>query len=237
MNSQNRDTSNQNSLGYNDMPNLFKVLIADHFALTRSGLAALLDDQLDFQVISEVQNCDRAIECAERLMPDLVIINRNLPANGYLKAAYTIRNTLERAKVVIVADEHNDLELNKVIEAGCQGYVTSDITPASLFQMFRGVMGGELAVSRRAMGMLLRDFSKQSHVINHHPAVLLKTLGVREKQVLSLLVKSGASNKKIASELGIAENTVKNHLKSILEKLNVKNRVQAAIFASENGFD
>lgn len=219
------------------MHNNIKVLIADQYALTRSGLAALLNAQSDFETIGDVPDCDSVIEAANRQVPDLIIINRNLPEHGYLRATRSIRKSVPKTKVVIVADQHNDEDLRQVIEAGGHGYITSDITPASLFRIFRGVIHGEAAVSRQTMGSLLRNFSQHAKLIDAHPTTVLKKLCPREREVLELLAKSGASNKRIALDLGIAENTVKNHLKAILEKLNVENRVQAATFASQNGFD
>ncbi len=236
----NGDISNQIGVGSNDEAdnslNIINVLIADHNPLTRLGMVALLDQQTDFEVVGKVHDSESAVQAAASLLTDLVIINRNLPNKGYLKAVSKIRNILPIAKVVVVVDQQNDAELERVIRVGGHGYLTSDITPNSLFQIFRGVMRGEAAVSRRSMGDFLRKFSEQTSLVDDRPLSVFQRLHPREREVLALLVNNGASNKKIAQALGIAENTVKNHLKSIIEKLKVKNRGQAAIFASQNGF-
>jgi DNA-binding NarL/FixJ family response regulator len=210
-----------------------KVLLVDDHALFRSGIASLLGQQEDFEVIGEAGNGLEALEKAKELMPDLILMDIEMPECNGLEATRRIQEVLPYAKIVILTVSEEDHTLFEAIKAGAQGYLLKKIEPKELFDLLRGVSRGEAPISKATAAKILGEYAKQSHQTPSKRG-LQETLTPREREVLERLTE-GTTNKKIANALCISENTVKNHLRNILDKLHLQNRVQAVAYALREG--
>jgi RNA polymerase sigma factor (sigma-70 family) len=209
-----------------------KILLADDHNLFRSGVASLLGQQEDFEVVGEARNGEEALEKARELMPDVILMDIYMPGCTGLEATRRIKEVLPYAKIIILTVSEEDQTLFEAVKSGAHGYLLKKIEPDQLFSMIRGVFKGEAPISRATAAKILNEFAKQRSDEPREKAH--KSLTAREREVLMLLTQ-GSTNKEIASSLGISENTVKNHLRNILEKLHLENRVQAAAFAIREG--
>jgi DNA-binding NarL/FixJ family response regulator len=210
-----------------------RILLVDDHALFRKGVASLLAAEPGFEVIGEAGDGQQAVEQAQELMPDLILMDVNMPRVSGPEAARRIMAALPYVKIVMLTISEDDQDLFEAVRAGAQGYLLKRIEPQALFETLRGVVRGEASISRLMAARLLGEFSRQSRQAAS-PANGQAELTSREEEVLGF-VAQGKSNKEIATALAIAENTVKNHLKNILEKLHLENRVQAATFALREG--
>ena len=208
------------------------VLVEDH-ALFRKGIVSLLTGEPGFEVVGEAEDGLQAVERVREVMPDLVVMDLNMPRTTGLEATRRILEEFPYIKIVILTVSEDDQDLFEAIKAGAQGYLLKKIEPKALFDTLRGVMRGEASISRIMAAKVMGEFSRQSTRVASG-ADPSPELSPREIEVLEL-VAHGKSNKEIAVALNIAENTVKNHLKNILEKLHLENRVQAATFALRQG--
>ncbi len=210
-----------------------RILLVDDHALFRSGLAGLLRGQADLEVVGEAQDGEEALAKAEELMPDIILMDLFMPGMSGLEATRRITEALPYVKVVMLTVSEEDKDLFEAIKAGAHGYLLKKIQPEALIQTVRGAFLGEAPISRATATKILAEFGR---VARSGPGRerLHEKLSPREREVLERLVK-GATNKEIASSLTISENTVKNHLKNILEKLHLENRVQAVAFAIKEG--
>jgi len=206
-----------------------RVLLVDDHALFRAGLASLLQTQKDCEVVGEAGNGEEALEKAKELMPDVILMDVYMPKMGGPEACRRIREALPYVKIVMLTVSEDDKDLFEAIKAGAHGYMLKKLEPHVLFKMLRGTMRGEAPISRMAASKILGEFARLARH-GSEEASAHENLSAREHEVLGFLTK-GATNKEIASSLGIAENTVKNHVKNILEKLHLQNRVQAAAYA------
>ncbi len=206
-----------------------RILLADDHALFRQGLASLLAEEADFEVVGQATNGLQAVELARELMPDVILMDVSMPAMDGLEATRRIKAEMPYVRIVILSASDGERNLFDAVKNGAQGYLLKKMDPAALYGTLRGVVKGEAPVSRTMAARLLEEFARQSRT----PAPV-SALTPREIDVLDHVAR-GRSNKEIAIALEIAENTVKNHLKNILEKLHLENRVQAATFALREG--
>jgi two-component system nitrate/nitrite response regulator NarL len=208
-----------------------RILLVDDHILFRKGLAQLLNSQPDFLVIGEAADGLEALEKARTLMPDLILMDVDMPRCDGREATRLIKAELPYVVIVILTVSDDEQDLFAAIKNGAQGYLLKKIDPTDLFEQLRGLARGEAALSRLMANKILREFARGE------PASPRPTDGVlteREQQVLQLVAR-GSTNREIAEALVIAENTVKNHLRNILTKLHVDNRVQAAAYALREG--
>jgi len=210
-----------------------RVLLVDDHALFRRGIASILAAERGFEVVGEAANGLEAFDRARELMPDVILMDIFMPGANGLEATRRIKEALPYVKIVMLTVSEEDQNLFEAIKSGAQGYLLKKIEPQELFTMLKGVVQGDAPISRTMAGKILGEFARQARraAVTPLPGA---DLSVREKEVLEL-VTQGKSNKEIAVALAIAENTVKNHLKNILEKLHLENRVQAATFALREG--
>ena len=211
-----------------------RVLLVDDHPLFRKGIASLLTGEPGFEVVGEAGDGLQAVALAKELMPDVIVMDVNMPRASGLDATRQITEALPYVKIVMLTVSEDDQDLFDAVRCGAHGYLLKRIEPKALFDTLRGVMRGEASISRmmaaKLMGEIRRDAANRTGSgANPNPALSPREIGVLE------LVTEGKSNKEIAATLGIAENTVKNHLKNILEKLRLENRVQAATFALREG--
>lgn len=209
-----------------------RVLLVDDHLLFRKGLARLLDAQPDFKVVGEARDGLEAVEQTRRLHPDLVLMDIRMPNCDGLEATRRIKAQMPDVRVVMLTVSDDEQDLATAVRYGADGYLLKDILPETLFQQLRGLTSGEVPLSRTMTGKLFRQLARQNRSAAQPVATAM--LSARECEVLALVV-NGYSNQEIAEELGIAHNTVKNHLRSILAKLGVRNRAQAAAYAVSQG--
>lgn len=210
---------------------LIRVLLVDDHVLFRKGLASLIGPLEDIEVVGEAGNGREALERARELMPDLILMDIQMPGCDGLKATQSIKEEMPYAKIVMLTVSDEDEDLFEAIKSGAQGYLLKDIEPEELFGLIRGVYRGEAPISRLTAARILEEFVR---LVPKELRVSISVLTQREREVLELVAK-GATNKEIASQLSITENTVKNHLRNILAKLHLKNRVQAAAYSLREG--
>ena len=210
-----------------------RLLLADDHALFRKGLVSLLKREEEFQVVGEAENGAEAIKKAKELKPDLVLMDIHMPVTDGIQATRRITEMLPSTRVVILTVSEDDKDLFEGIKCGAHGYLLKKLEPEELYAMLRGVFEGEAPISRTTASKILNEFVLQAR--KKSTAEFEEELSAREKEVLQCLA-SGLTNKEIGNKLGIAENTVKNHLKNILGKLHLENRVQAATYALKKGF-
>lgn len=209
-----------------------RILLVDDHLLFRKGLVRLLDAQPDFEVVGEAANGLEAVEQARLLQPDLVLMDIRMPVCDGLEATRRIKAQLPAVQVVILTVSENEEDLVIAARHGADGYLLKNLKPEVLFRQLRGVMSGESPIARSMTGKLLRQLAQHSRPTMHPEA--MDVLSPRECEVLAF-VTHGYSNQEIAEELGISDNTVKNHLHNILTKLKAKNRTEAAAYAVSLG--
>lgn len=209
-----------------------RILLVDDHLLFRKGLARLLDAQPDFEIVGEAADGLEAVGKAELLHPDVVLMDIRMPNCDGLEATRRIKGQLPDVRVVMLTVSEDEQDLAAAVRYGADGYLLKDLLPEALFQYLRGAMSGEAPISPTMTGKLFHQLAQQGRPAAQPAAAAI--LSARECEVLALVV-DGCSNQEIAQELSIAHNTVKNHLRSILTKLGVKNRAQAAAYAVSHG--
>jgi len=208
-----------------------RVLIADDHKLFRQGLKSLMKTREDWvEVVAEASTGKEALELVEELRPDVVLMDIYMPEGDGLETTGQIRQRFPKTNVVMLTSSEEDEHLYQAVQLGAAGYLLKSLDADELFNLLEGVMRGEAAMTRAMAAKLLRGVARRS--VNTDRGE--ESLTERELVVLRL-VASGASNAQIAEELCISINTVKSHLRSILEKLQLDNRTQAATYAVQHG--
>lgn len=208
------------------------VFLVDDQLLFRKGMRALLEEADDFEVIGEASNGLEAIERIRTKVPDIVLMDVQMPLCNGVDATRRLKAEYTRVKVVMLTVSDDDDALFEAIRAGADGYLLKDLRPEELFEMMHGVLRNETPISPAVAGKLLGEFRRRPW--RESSDAVGWDLTQREKEILQL-VAGGQSNAEIAAQLFIVEGTVKNHLHNILEKLQLHNRVQAAAFAIREG--
>ena len=205
------------------------VLLVDDHTLFREGMASLLSAQEDIEVVGEASDGLEALEKARDLVPDLILMDIRMPRCGGLEATRLIKQELPHTRIVMLTVSEDDQDLFEAVSLGAEGYLLKTLKSQELFELLKGVFRGEAPISRSMAKKLLQEFARQSHP-QEQPSSPRVELTRRECEVLELL-SEGASDKEIATRLGISPRTAKNHVHNILEKLQLGNRVQAAAYA------
>jgi DNA-binding NarL/FixJ family response regulator len=209
-----------------------RVMLADDHALFRKGVASLLSACPDIEVVGEAENGAEAVARVAELMPDLILMDIQMPELNGLEATRRIKAEHPYVKIVMLTIAEEDRSLFDAIKAGAQGYLLKKMEPEEFLSMLRGISRGEAPISRNMASKILGEFGR--HMKERHPEDPTARLTPREHEVLQILTQGG-TNKEIANTLCVSENTVKNHLKNILEKLHLQNRVQAVAYALREG--
>jgi two-component system, NarL family, nitrate/nitrite response regulator NarL len=213
----------------------YEILIADDSERARKAVRMILDADPQFKVVAEATNGDEAVRRTKECMPDLVLMDINMPGMNGFEATRIIKQELPYVRVVILSVSDDAADLFEAIRNGAQGYLVKSLQPADWVTYLHGILDGETPVSRSMAEKLLAEF-KTTPTTKPAPATHVEKLTSREQEILEL-VSTGATNREIAVKLFISENTVKNHLKNIMAKLHIQNRVQLATYAMENRFD
>lgn len=207
------------------MPDPIRILLADDHPVVRDGLAAMLGTQPDFAVVGEAGTGAEAVAEAARLRPDVVLMDLEMPALDGIEAIRQLRAHDPAVQVVVLTAFDTDERIVGALQAGAQGYLLKGAPRAEIFAAIRTVHAGGALIPPVVASKLLRQVRA-----TEHPDALTP----RETEVLRL-VAAGHPNKDIAQRLSISERTVKFHVSSLLAKLGVKNRTQAARLARERG--
>jgi DNA-binding NarL/FixJ family response regulator len=207
-----------------------KVLLADDKEIFREGLARLLDEQEQIEVVSRCSNGEQAIDKVKETKPDVVLIDNNISDCGSKEATQEIKGLFPGVQVALLTDSENEQELFSAIESGATGYLLKDMKVADLVESIDLIGKGEVVVSPPLAEKLVDKITS----MRQSEAESQMDLTQQELEIVKLLVK-GATNKEIAETLFIAENTAKVHVKNILEKLHLRNRQQAAAYAVQQG--
>jgi DNA-binding NarL/FixJ family response regulator len=208
-----------------------RVLVVDDHKLFRQGLIGLMNTRPDIvQVIGEAGTGRDAFDLAQQLKPDVVLLDILIPDGDGLQTAALIRKTLPQIAIVMLTSSELDEHLYQAVRLGVAGYLLKTLDADELFNLLIGIAHGEAAMTRAMAARLLKDVAKRAIHTEDGQAALTE----REIQVLRL-VAQGSSNPEIAEKLCISINTVKTHLSSILHKLQLENRTQAATYAVQSG--
>jgi DNA-binding NarL/FixJ family response regulator len=208
-------------------------LLADDNALFREGMASLLSRCGDVQVVGQAKDAAEAVRKATLLRPDVVLMDLSMPLGGGVEATRKILLERPEQAICMLTVSEQESDLFAAIRAGARGYLVKTVDLDDLCVSLTVLSEGGSTVTPHLAARLLDEFAKLAQNVREGPSEVEK-LTSREREVLELVAR-GASNKEIASELVIAENTVKVHLRNILDKLHLRNRQQAAAFAVQEG--
>jgi DNA-binding NarL/FixJ family response regulator len=207
-----------------------RVLLVDDHTLFRRGIAAALGDNEDIEIVGEASDGMEGIDRARELMPDVIVMDLQMPRCSGVEACHAIQTELPAINVLMLTVSEKETDLFSAIKAGAKGYLLKDTEAEELGQAVFHIAKGGVIVSPSMASKLLTEF-KTGDV---YKAEAASGLSHRETEILQEVAK-GASNKEIAGALFISENTVKTHLRNILEKLHLANRSQAAAYAIRAG--
>ncbi len=201
-----------------------RVLLVDDHVLFRKAIASLLNTSPDFAVIGEAANGQEACELARSLRPDLILMDLGMPVMNGLEATRRITAAMPNVRIVILTVSDDDENLSQAKNSGACGYLLKEMTADAFFRALRTVMQGKIGFWR---AMTARVLDAPRHIATRETESRLTD---RQSEILQW-VALGKSNKEIAIALHIAEATVKNHVQSIVDKLHLENRLQAALYA------
>jgi len=205
-----------------------RLLLVDDHAIVREGLRALLDDSDELTIVGEAADGDEAVQAALSLKPDVVLIDLKMPGLPAADAIGRIRGTLPTTQVLVLTSYAEEGQVQQVMGKGALGYVLKDVARAELMRAIRTVARGEPWLHAEAQRSLL------AHLRKPPEADPLGDLTDREVSVLKLIAQ-GRSNKQIGGTLHLTEGTIKGYVSSILSKLGLEDRTQAALFAVRHG--
>jgi len=209
-----------------------RVLLVDDHALFRQGVQSLLESRPNIEVVGTVGDGYEAVRMVRELMPDVVLMDVEMPNCGGLEATRQIKHEFPHVKIVILSVVDDYDTIFEAIKSGAQGYLLKNLEAYQLFDMLDGLRRGDAPLSGSIAAKILMEFNRPAVAEKALP--MQEELSERERQVLELLV-TGMTNKEIAEVLVITENTVKTYLGNILAKLHLQNRIQAAVYAVRQG--
>ncbi len=213
-----------------------RVLIVDDHTLFRRGIAAVLSSQENLDVVGEASDGLEAIEKADTLSPEVILMDLNMPNCSGLEAIQALQANKPHIHVLVLTVSEMEADLFAAIKYGARGYLLKKAEPEELVQAIFGIAQGNVMISPLMATKLLNEFRDLSSGLERKPIEDedSKKLTPREGEVLQF-VAQGSTNKEIADALFISENTVKTHLQNIMEKLHLANRSQAAAYAIKRG--
>ncbi|WP_336774531.1 response regulator transcription factor [Paenibacillus sp. MMO-58] len=224
-----------------------RVFLVDDHPHGREGMREIIGADPEFTVVGEAASGEEAIARIDDVLPDLVLMDINMPGIGGLEATQQLKYLYPSLKIVMVTVSDDITHLFEAIKRGAQGYLFKNLSPSAWREYLRAVVDDEAPMSKEIAFRLLQEFTSAASSNGTNPtktgtksglagdaSVMTTPLTSREKDILERVV-TGESNKEIAVAFGLSEHTVKNHLKNILQKLHLDNRVQLTRYAYEQG--
>jgi len=205
-----------------------RVIVADDHSLFRDGVVSLLE-AAGFDVVGQAGDGRQAVDLVLELKPDLVLLDITMPHMGGLEALRRIRERAPDVHAVMLTVSDEDADLLEAMRSGASGYLLKNLKSEEFLELLDGLARGETALTRQAASRVIHGLTQSGQTVGR--GVLLTE---RELELLPLLVE-GLANRAIAQRLSVSENTVKYHVKAILQKLDAKNRTEAAMFAIRAG--
>ena len=210
------------------MSEKIQIVVVDDHPLLREGVAHALDIQPDMEVVGQGASADEAVHLAQELLPDLILLDINMPGSG-LQAAQTISATCPVTRIVMLTVSEEEEDLLAALKSGAQGYILKGVPARELVRILHAVCDGESYVTPALAASMLREMTGSAPGARP-PVDPWNELTDREHEILQR-VAGGLSNKEIGQQLHLSEKTVKHYMTNILQKLQVRNRVEAALLA------
>jgi DNA-binding NarL/FixJ family response regulator len=207
-----------------------RVLVVDDHALFRRGLEMVLEQEQDIDVVGEAEDGAEAVQKTVETTPDIVLMDVRMPKRGGIDACTAIKDAVPSVKIIMLTISDEEADLYDAIKAGAMGYLLKEIPVEEVAAAIRAVHGGQSLISPSMASKLLNEFATMIKRGDERQQVPAPRLTEREMEVLRLVAK-GLNNRDIAKQLFISENTVKNHVRNILEKLQLHSRMEAVMYA------
>jgi DNA-binding NarL/FixJ family response regulator len=217
-----------------------KILLVDDHALFRMGVRGLLEREPDFEIVGEAQDSRSAVDLAMEMSPDIVLMDLSLPPPGGIETTQRIKRELPSVGIIVLAVNEDEDALFDAIKAGAAAFILKDVGPDDLVTIIRRVTAGEYLINDKVFAKpavasrVLKEF-RELAVYGQEAAPIFAPLSPREVEILDNIAQ-GMTNKQVAYALSISEQTVKNHMSSILRKLSVNDRTQAVVYAMRQGW-
>ena len=217
-----------------------RILLVDHHALIRVGMRSIIESEPDLEVVGEADDPRSALDVALETSPDIILMDLSLPAPGGIEATQRIKRELPACGIIMLAVEEDEDALFESIKAGAAAFILKDVGPDDLVTIIRRVSSGEYPINDQVLAQptvasrVLKEF-RELAVYGQEAAPIFAPLSPREVQILDNIAQ-GMTNKQVAYALTISEQTVKNHMSSILRKLSVNDRTQAVVYAMRQGW-
>jgi RNA polymerase sigma factor (sigma-70 family) len=210
--------------------NAISLMIVDDHKIVRDGICAYLETVPEIEVIAQAESGSDAVQLADQLAPDVVLMDLIMPGMDGVEATWRVRQVSPRSKIVILTSFHEDSNIFPAIKAGALSYVLKSIDPEELAETIKSAARGEAVLDSKVASRLMHEYRDDA---NESMQAYMQ-LTNREQEVLELIAK-GLSNAQIAEQLFISEKTVKSHVSNILSKLHFADRTQVAVFAWKEG--
>ena len=206
------------------------VLLVDDVVEVRRLVRTALRFRGDFQVVGEASDGAEAVQTASEVLPDIVLMDVRMPRRTGIEACAALHANVPSAKIIMLTISDEEADLYEALKAGAMGYLLKEISIEEVATAIRAVHGGQSLISPSMASKLITEFASMSRRTDDRQPVPTPKLTDREMEVLKLVAK-GLNNRDIAKQLFISENTVKNHIRNILEKLQLHSRMEAVVYA------
>jgi len=216
------------------------ILLVDDHALFRVGVRNILEREDDIDIVGEADDTRSAFDLSVQLSPDIILMDLSLPAPGGIETTQRIKRELPSAGIIVLAVNEDEDALFEAIKAGAAAFILKDVAPDDLVTIIRRVASGEYLINDKVFAKpavasrVLKEF-RELAIYGQEAAPIFAPLSPREVEILDNIAQ-GMTNKQVAYALSISEQTVKNHMSSILRKLSVNDRTQAVVYAMRQGW-
>ena len=217
-----------------------RILIVDDHALYRVGIRNILEREPDLEIVAEADDARTALDASFATNPDVILMDLSLPSPGGIETTQRVKRELPAAAIIVLSTEEDEDALFDAIKAGAAAFILKDIAPEDLVMVIRRVVAGEYLINDKVFSKpavasrVLKEF-RELAVYGQEAAPIFAPLSPREVEILDNIAQ-GMTNKQVAYALSISEQTVKNHMSSILRKLAVNDRTQAVVYAMRQGW-
>jgi len=227
------------------MTNKIRILIVDDHQLFREGIRRILEMEEEFEVVGIASDGEEACTLVQEFLPDIVLLDINMPNMNGVQATERIKGISPQSKIIILSIHDDENYVHQTLYSGASGYLLKEMESSDLIEAIQVVAKGEAYIHPKVTGKLINEFRRLStlqdsdqvnvEITADSDAERFSSLTPREKEVLQLMAE-GKSNKAIGDHLYISEKTVKNHVSSVLQKLDVQDRTQAVVISIKNGW-